>query len=803
MSFWQDFRHSVRGLRRSPWFALVAISILALGIGASTAIYSVLDSALLRPLPYDRADDLTVLWWASPAKSKIPLALADLRDWREQSSSFSALEAYHPWEYTLTGGDRAERVSAAVMTAGMFDLLGAEPALGRGFEADGPGTVDTVILSHGLWQRRYGGDPQIIGQTLIFDDQPVEVLGVMPEGFRFPLARPAETWRPILDGPDSYPRATRYLRVLGRLAPGVSLAAARAELGAVSEQMAAEYPDTNTDLESQVVPLRETVVKDFRQALMLLQVAVLLALMIACSNVAVLQLARATRRQGEVAVRLALGASRSQVMRFFLLDSLVLSLAGGALGVVLGAWGVELLVRFGPSKLYGLDQTRLDLRVLAFALGLTLLSGLVFGLVPALRWRRSSPSQALRTVGRGATDSMWLRQTFVFLQVAITLVLLIGAGLLIRSLAKLSNEPAGFRTSGLLTLLVTLPEGQANIETTSSFYRQAAERITSLPGVSSFATSVSLPLAGGMSVGSEFDIEGRSAADGDPKRYAQVRPVSPGFFATLGIPLIAGRDFTPQDDSERPGVVLINQELARLFFAGSDPLGEQLLADIELGTFGRFAQDKFQVIGVVGDIKTQGLDREVQPEIYFSTLQGPWIRHNLIVRTAGAPSALAKPVVDAIQTIDPSLPVVDVRSMEQTVAEALGEPRFNTWLLGIFAAFALALTVLGLYGALSYSVHQRRREIGLRMALGARRRDVLWQVVRRGLLVTLAGLTAGLVGAFFMVRLLAGLLFGVGSTDPTTFVAVCALLLLVALVASYLPARRAARLDPMTTLRYE
>ena len=805
LRFLGELRYGFRLLVKDPIFSMVAMLTIALGTGASVAIFTVINSTLLNPLPYEDSEEITMVWWTSATNNTKPISPADFYDWQQQSKSFESLAAYHPWSYTLTGQGEPERLRGAVLTAGLLELLRAETSLGRSFDADGPDAPAMVILSDDLWQRSFGSDPDVLGKKLLLDDQPYEVVGVMPASFRFPLATPADVWVVSPYGVAELPRDMRFLRVLGRLKSGLSLDSAGAEMSAIAARLADQFPDTNAGLETRLVPLRETMVSDFRQGLLYLQIAVLLALAIACFNVAMLQLARGSVRRGEVAMRLALGATRFQLFRQLLIENLLLGLCGGAAGLAVAYAAVRLLVRFGPADIYRLEEAAIDGRVLAFALAVTLLSVLVFGLAPAAKASRDGLRAILGQARHSSVGDSWAREAFAFLQVAITLVLLVGAGLLIRSLEKLNSVSPGFRTENLLTMKITLQESKATVEQTAAFYREIKERVEKLPGVESFATSFYLPLGGGMNVGSDFEIEGRPSESAGQAPYARIRPVSPDFLTTMEIPLVLGRTFTEHDTADAPGVVVINQTTARTYWPGvDDPIGELLKVQIDLGAdVGSFAHESWEIVGVVGDIKHKDLESATQPEIYFSTLQGPWRETNLIVRTQLEPADLIKPVAAEVHAMAPELPVVQVRTMAQIIADSLNQPQFNTWLLSVFAAFALGLTVIGLYGILSYSVHQRTREIGLRMALGAGKLDVLRLVVGRGMMVVAAGLAAGLVGAFFVVRLLTGLLFGVSSTDPATFAGVVVILTLVALMASYLPARRAAGLDPMTTLRHE
>jgi putative ABC transport system permease protein len=805
LQFVGELRYGCRLLFKNPVFSIVALLTIALGAGATVAIFTVVDATLLAPLPYQEPEELVTVWWASSSSDTIPVSPIDLHEWQQQRESFESLLAYHPWDYTLLRQDEAERLHGAVVYSGLFDLLGVSPALGRSFDVDGPGAPNAVILSDRLWKRTFSADPEIVGTTILLEDKPYEVYGVMPEGFRFPMARPAELWVVSPYGPSELPRDMRFLRVVGRLKEGVSVASGRAEMTAVAANHEQQYPETNTGLGASVTPMADLLVKDFRQGIEYLQIAVLLTLGIACFNVSMLQLTRASVRRGEVALRLAVGASRGQLFRQFLIENLLLALCGGALGLAVAYGATRLLIRFGPSDVYRLEEAAIDGRVLMFALAVTLLSGLLFGLVPSLRACRYDLRPLLaQSSGQSGTRAGWTREAFAFLQVAITLILLIGAGLLMQSLARLSSVSPGFRTSNLLTMRITLPEGKATIEEVSAFYGELKERVEALPGVVAFATSFYLPMGGGMNVANDFDIEGRPQDASDQELNAFIRPVSPGFFGAMEIPVVAGREFTERDTAESPGVVVINQRMAELYWSGESPLGERLRLQVNLGAdVGYFDQEVFEIVGVAGDVKRRDLSEDARPEIYFSSLQGPWRLTHLIVPTESDAASLVKPVTAAVHAIDPSLPVERVRTMEEIIAGSLSRPRFNAWLLSCFAIFAIVLTAVGLYGVLSYLVQRRRNEIGLRMALGASKRDVLRLVVGRAMISVLAGLAVGLAGAVFFARFLAGLLFGVSTTDPATFAGVCVILSLVALLASYLPARRAVALDPMTTLRYE
>ncbi|HVR96032.1 MAG TPA: ABC transporter permease [Thermoanaerobaculia bacterium] len=804
-SIWQDIRYGGRVLARGPVFTVVAILTLALGIGANTAIFSIVNAVLLRPLPFAEPDRLVMLWETakSTGEDQVPVAPADYFDWQAGSRQFEAMAAFHPWSFNLTGTGEPERIPGAVATANLFQVLGKRPQLGRGFrpEEDRPGGPPVVLLSHGFWQRRFGGDMKVIGRKLTLDDTPYTVVGVMPAGFQFP--EKAELWKPFARVPESADREFQFLRVIGRLRPEAELATARAEMTAIASRLAREYPQTNADRDVNPVTLEQQVLGEVRPQLLVLTVGVALLLAAACFNVANLLLARAAGRREETAVRQALGASRGRLVRQFLTESLLLAVLGGAAGLLVAYWGTWLLTTFGPKDVPRLEEAGVDGSVLVFTLVITLLVGLVFGLIPAIQSSQFDPARELRTPQRGKGR---LLGTLVSLQIAIALILLVGAVLLGRSFVLLSRVPPGFDPSNILTLQLSLPAAKyAESYQTAAFTEQAIEHIQALPGVASAGTAMSLPISGGMNVDQTFTVEGGNAvaATADEERTALVRPVSPGYFRTLRIPVVAGRTFTAADREGAPPVVVINEAMASRYWPGKDPVGRRIRMGVELGGVGRTDEVSREVVGVVGNLKHEGLASDTLPELYLPNAQGTWRFVILAIRTDRDPASLTRPVQQAIWQVDKNLPIAKVRTLDEIVGESIGEPRFYTLLLTAFAVVALILAAVGIYGMVSYSVSQRTHEIGIRMALGASRTKVLRMVLREGLLLAGLGMIAGVLLSVGLTRFLASLLFGIAATDPATFAAVCVALGLVALLSSYLPARRATQADPMAALRLD
>jgi putative ABC transport system permease protein len=800
MTLLQDIRYAVRRLLKSPGFAVVAVGALALGIGANTAIFSVVNSVLLRPLPYPAPEQLVQLWEARPRQNmpRVEIAPHEFLAWADQSQSFQRLAAIDVAEYNLTGRGEPERVSGSLVSAAYFPLLGVTPARGRTFleEEDRPGANNVVVLGHELWQSRFNSDPSIVGQTLSLDGVACTVVGVLPRGFRLPNG--AELARPIAFDADDRKPGSHYLNVLGRLKEGVAVAQAEAEMATVAARVEQSLGGTNVGHQVLVVPLHEEVVGGSRTALLVLLGAVALVLLIACANVANLLLARAAARRREVAVRAALGASRWRIVRQLLAESLLLSALGGVLGLLLAVWGVELLVRLDPTGVQRAGEVTLDWRVLAFTLGLSVLTGLLFGLAPALQASKADFVESLKEGGRsgqGLARSR-LRSALVVAEVALTLVLLVGAGLLLKSFSRLLAVDPGLDPRGVLTLDVALPPAKyAEPQRVMAFYERLLQEAAALPGVQAAGAVSVLPLAGDDT--SNFVlIEGRAPLPPGQALRAGRRNVTTDYFRALGISLKQGRGLTASDASGAQPVLVINEAMARSFFPGEEPIGKRI----------RTGGDKspwVEIVGVVGDVRHRGLDVDTRPEMFFPHTQTPSRHMTLVVRAADAPAALAAPLRERVRSIDQDQPVGNVKTMEEWVSESVASRRFTAALLGVFAAAAAGLAALGLYGVVSYSVAQRTHEIGLRVALGARPRDVLRLVIGQGMVLTLVGTVVGVAAALALTRVISGLLFNVGATDPTIFVAVPLLLTSVALLACYFPARRATKVDPMVALRYE
>jgi putative ABC transport system permease protein len=798
----QDLRFGLRMLLKHPSFTLIAVLTLALGIGANTAIFSVVNAVLLRPLPFAEPERLVWLGgWAGNDKEQ-GVTPADFLDYREQSQSFAQLAACvsEGVPVNLTGSGEAERLKGAMVTANYLDVFGVKPALGRGFLADEeqPGRDRVVVLSHDLWVRRFGADPSILNQTITLSNRNFTVIGVMPPKFQYPAG--VELWQPFgFFGPPQSPfrsRELHFLRPVGRLKPGVTRTQAQAEVETIARRLQALYPKTNANQSLFLMPLQERVVGNIRLTLLVLLGAVGCVLLIACANVANLLLARATARQKEIAVRAAFGASRGRVVRQLLTESLTLALLGGLGGALLAKWGVGLLVKLNAANLPRADEIGINASVLAFTLIVALLTGLLFGLVPALQSTRLDLTDALKEGGRGAGGGAQRHRTLSVLvvgEIALAVVLLIGAGLLINSFVRLQQVGSGFDERNLLTARLDLPNPYGEPEKKVAFFEQLQQRVAALPGVEAVGLVTELPLAR-QSADFTFTIEGRPAPPAGQSPHADIRNVNHDYFRAMRIPLRTGRRFTEAEVHDNAKVIIISDVLAQRFFAGEEPLGQRL----RLSTLG---QEPYQIVGIVGDVRHRGLDVELRQTIYFPSLRLGYA--NLVIRTTNDPTSLAAAVRKEVAAIDPNQPVANVKTMERWVSESVAQPRFRTLLLGLFSAVALLLAVVGIYGVLSYAVTQRTHELGIRMALGARANDVLGLVVRQGMKLALTGVALGVVAALLLTRLLKDLLFGVRATDPLTFAAIVLLLTGVAFVACWIPARRATRVDPLTALRHE
>jgi putative ABC transport system permease protein len=780
-------------------FTVVAILTLALGIGANTAIFSVVNSVLLRPLPLGEPERLLSIWESTLQFDKGSVSALNLKDWREQNNVLTDLTAYQFGDFSLQEGDHPERVFAAMVSANFFEVLGVSPRLGRAFLAgeDQPGNHRVVVLSDQLWQKAFGADPSVVGRNILLSGESYMVAGVMPPDFQFP-SRTTEIWVPLVYTPEQLKeRGNHAFLVVGRLKPDVTLAQAQEQLSTIARRIEQQYPDQQTGRGVRLVPLQEELVQNVRPALLILLGAVGFVLLIACTNVANLLLARAAARHREIAIRRALGAGRFRLIRQFLTESLLLSVLGGALGLLLGKWGVDGLLVLATGLLPRAGEVKLDWRVAGFTLLLSLLTGIGFGLAPALQVSKTDVQEALKEGGSAGSSQRrsWLRSLLVVAEVASALVLLIGAGLLVKSFMRLQQTSSGLRPENVITLRVTLPEARYGTpRATANFYQQVLERIAALPGVEAAGAINILPLQRTGFNGS-VDIEGQSYPPGQ-EPLAEFRAATPDYFRALGIPLVTGRLFNAQDHEDAQPVAIVNQTFVNKFLGGGDALGKRV----------RPGGIKWMTIaGVVADVKQSGLTRPVMPEIFVPYRQSEGLTQSmsLVVRGAGDPSTLVPAIRREVLAVDPNQPVYNVQTMEAVIVKSVSERRLNMLLLTIFAGVAMLLAMVGIYSVMSYTVTQSTREIGIRMALGARPRDVLKLVVGQGLLLTLVGVGLGVVGALGLTRLMESLLFGVKATDPLTFAAVSALLIVVALLACYWPARRATRVDPMIALRYE
>lgn len=799
-------RYALRSLRRSRGFTIVAVLTLGLGIGANTGMFSVVNAVLLRPLPYEEPDRLARvfslhqgdLWTASPP---------DFTDWRRDNRAFEDMAALYPSTATLSGDGPAERIPGAVVGPNLFPLLGVGPALGRGFnESDAvSGQHYVALLGHGLWQRRFGGDSSIVGRVIQLDGESYTVVGVMPAGFAYPTE--AELWRPLAFTVDDLTtqRGAHYLTVTGRLRAGVRVEDAAAEMEALAARIEEEHPNTNLGWSATVEGLREAMIGDVRTGLLLLLGAVGLVLLIACTNVANLLLVRALERERELAVKAALGASRWRLLRSALTESLVLAILGGVVGLLIAEWGTSLLVVLGPEDLPRLDTLRIDPSVLVFTAAVSLLTGALFGTLPAVRASSEGGlGERLRSGGRGGSTDRATRLTkhgLVIAETALAVLLLAGAALLMKSFVRLQSVDPGFDTENLLSFRLGLPEvGYGEPDQARRFYHELLERIEGLPGVVAADAATGLPLTGYDYSITVYTLDGaRATPDNEP--LLQVRVVTSGYFANLGIPIVRGREFAESDLAGSPPVAMVNESAARMLWPEGDPLGRTLTVGTRMGLGGERVGG--EVVGVVRDFKHSGLDREAAAALYVVHSQFPASGMSLVVRTAGDPQALAESIRNTITEIDPQVPMYSVRTMRQIVSTSLAQPRLFTVLFAVFAVAALALAAIGMYGVIAHAVAQRTREIGIRIALGARREEVLRMVLRRGLVLGAAGAAIGVVSALAATRVMAGLLYEVEPTDPLTLVAVPFFLIGVSLLAAFLPAYRAARVDPIRALRYE
>ena len=800
-SILKDIRYGFRSLLKRPGFTAIALIALALGIGANTAIFSLVNAVVIRPLPYPDPDRL--VWvWASIRNgiNTASVSPADFLDYRSQNKTFEqfAASGVGAVPVNLTGGGDPERLMSSIITGNYFDTFRIAPALGRGFTLDNekPGQDQVVVLSYALWQRRFGGDPGIINKTIVLDDKPRLVIGVMGADVSLPQA--ADLWVPMNfdSDPEMKMRFAHFIRPIGRLKEGVSLAQAQADTDIIASALEEQFPDSTSGWSLRLVSLREQLVGGSRTMVFILFGAVGFVLLIACANVANLLLVRATARQKEIALRTALGASRLRIVRQMLTESLLLSVLGGALGAVLAAWGVEVLVSLSEGNLPPTANVRIDATVLAFTLLVSLFTGLLFGLAPSFRTMKVNLIDSLKEGARGGAEGPLRNRTrslLVVFESAVAVMLLIGAGLLVRSLIALQQVDPGLDPKNVLTLSVTLSRNKYNTpEKTSNFFQELEQRLSNLPGVEPAGFVTELPLSG-QSNDMPYIVEGRPPVSPDQRSFAEFRRVNQNYFSSFRIPLLRGRNFTEQEVRQSDKVIIVSQQFVNSVFPNEAALGKRLITGLR--------GEPYEIVGIVGDIRHTSLAATPAAAMYFPTRESG--RMNVVIRTQNDPLSIVGSVRKEVQAMDPDQPIAAVKPMKDWLDASVAAPRYNMTLLGLFAALAMILAATGIYGVMSYSVAQRTHEIGVRMALGAQQFDVLKLVVRQGMLLTLVGVVVGLGGAYALTRVMTSFLFGVTEKDPLTFGVVAALLMAVAFIACFVPAHRATKVDPLEALRYE
>jgi putative ABC transport system permease protein len=809
-TLWQDLRYGARMLWKTPAVTLVAIVALTLGIGANTALFSVVNAVLLRSLPYTDGEKLAIVWENRKRGTGNPqnvINLGNFYDWKDQNSVFVDMATFFDLNRNLTSDGEPEEVAAQIATTNLFSLLGVNAFQGRTFIADDgkPGQPDVVVISYNLWQRRFGGG-QVVGRQINLNNQENTIIGVLPPDVGWYIEKgsminkPPEIWMPWQVSNELRERKGRFARAVARLKPGVTLAQAQNEMNIIGARLEQQYPEFNTQWGVNVVPLRTQFTGQIRRPLLILLGAVGFVLLIACANVANLLLARASSRKKEIAVRAGLGASRWRITRQLLTESVLLSLIGGAFGLLLAWWGTRALIVLSPPGLMDLRNVAVNLPVLGFTFGLTLLTGVVFGLVPALEAARFDLNESLKEGGKnigGGSRSHRLRNLFVVTQVALALVLLVGAGLFIKSLNRLRSVDPGFNANNLLTMRVTLPLRKYDTDSKiMDFFNRAVEQLRALPGVEAAGAINTLPFAGPHS-GTGVQVEGQPKLPPGQELSTGICVTDQHYFQAMQIPLKRGRLFTEQEAKEMRHVVVVNETFARKNLPGQDPLGKRVTIVM------KDENVPSEIVGVVGDTKHLGLDTETEPMAYWPQPELVYQYMTLVIRTQGDATSIAPAARNVIRNIDPEQPVGEVSTMQGLVAKSVARSRFNAVLLAVFSLVALVMAAVGIYGVMSYSVQQRTHEIGLRMALGAQQSDVLRLVVKQGIILGLIGVAAGLVASFGLTRLIVSLLFEVPATDTKTFAAVATGLFLITLIACYIPARRATKVDPLVALRYE
>jgi putative ABC transport system permease protein len=805
---WQDLRYGARLLAKNPGFAAVAVLTLGLGIGANTAIFSVVNAVLLRPLSFENPDQLVMIWQTNPQRGILQdlVSPPNLHDWQQQSHTFGQIAAFNPRGFSLTGTGEPEVLPGTFVSVELFPMLGANPLLGRNFLPDEgrPGGNRAVIISFALWQRRFGGDPDLLGKSLTLNGAIYTVVGIMPAKFQFPVQGlfpipVSELWAPLAIDPAGVNRGNRDLFTIGRLQPGVSIEEAQAEMATIAQRLAEQYPDSNRGMGVHIVGFHQQLTGNLRAALLILLGAVVFVLLIACANVANLLLARSATRQRELAIRTALGAGRSRLMRQLLTESVLLSLLGGALGLALALWNFDAIVAALPAHMPRAAEIQVDRQVLVFTFAVAVMTGVIFGLVPALQASSLNLNESLKESGGKGTGGFVrhrVRTLLVVTEVALALILLVGAGLLIKSFHRLQQVNAGFNPQNVLSVPFVLPQsrypdGNARV----AFINRIMEKMKAMPGVQAVGGVTTMPLSGDHA-SSSFIVEGQTVSP-EGRNVANMRAATPDYFRVMSIPIVKGRGFTEQDHFDAPTVVIINESFERLYFPDEEPIGKRVISPASSDGI------PMTIVGVAGDVRNGGPEDEPRPEFYYSYFQNPIRFMFMAIRTAAEPSGLIPAIRREIWSEDNDLPLANISTLEQLLSKTIAQRRFNLLLLGLFSGLALVLAVVGIYGVVSYAVTQRTHEIGIRLALGAQQGDVRKLVIRQGMIPVVVGIAIGLSGALALTRLMKSLLFGVSATDPLTFVGLSLLLIVVALAACWIPARRATKVDPLLALRHE